>query len=58
MPYTEEKKIEKMFATYFFAHIGNTTAHIQKNTLIPALSVLSNDIRDNIEHITLSNFLL
>ena len=30
----------------------------EKKTLIPAHSVLLNDIRDNLEHITISNFLL
>ena len=40
-----------MFATFFFGHIGNTTDRIGKNTLVPNLFVLLNDIiRDNIEH--------
>ena len=42
-----------MFATFFFGHIGNNTDRIGKNTLVPILFVLLNDIRDNIEHISL-----
>ena len=49
----KEIKCWKMFATYIFSHIGNTTDHIWKNTLVSDLSVLLNDIIDNIEHITI-----
>ena len=55
--YWKKKNVEKMFATYIFSHIGNITDHIWKNSLVPNLSVLLNDNRDNIEHISPSNFL-
>ena len=57
MPFIERKNVEKMFATYIFSHIGNTKDNIWKNTLVPNLSELLNDIRDNIEDISMSNFL-
>ena len=53
MSVVERKKCWKNYCNIFFGHIGNTTDRIWKNTLVSDLSVLLNDIRDNIEHITI-----
>ena len=53
MRVVERKKCWKNYCNIFFGHIGNTTDRIWKNTLVSDLSVLLNDIRDNIEHITI-----
>ena len=57
MPFIERKNVEKMFIAYIFSHIGYTTDYIWNITLVPNLSVLLNEFRDNIEQILVSNFL-
>ena len=58
MPFIERKKCWKNDCNIFLLAISVILHTVyEKNGLVSDLSVLLNDIRDNIEHISMINFL-